>query len=628
MFGELDSENQLDRDSRMASLLGYHVDRARNVGDVLSRELLVAEIKRSGLRSKVDDDVKHLYSLMEQSFAPLDMCKRADSLFAILQGTRIEVSEASPVSSFNFNSFLPRLRSLGIVRMVHQQSKVFETMKIDSLKSAVPFMPYHEVERILVQAVRSGYISVRIDHQTGSLNFVGDRLETDFIKNHLSRAAQLLQEGMGKLASKAPAADAAHTLGAELRAAIEAEHKRVLARKVVIERRKEEAERAAAEQEKEEEAKRLAAQRKHEENEAKRLEQEARSREEARIRAEMEEKEKQEALELLAEQAKRTGKKAPVQLEEGVVLDKRAIMQDAIQEQIKARQEQERKLLKLAKVMDHVERAKREESIPLIEKAYKERSVDDEKFHAEQQVQMAAKHRAKWEADHAEKQRLMRMEGSRAEFARAIMLRRADEFAALEEQRAKDLVALKKKREAERLLEAKRAYIKRLQDIEEVVKKEKREKDRIEQAERRRKQEEEEAANRDRDSGRREEPRSDDRWGRSGSSAGFGDRREPAREGGGDRWAPRSREGGGDRYEPRRGGGDRYEPRQGGGGSFSDRDPGRGFGSDRDAGRGSGGDRYEPKKWEPSRSREGADRGDGKYAPPRRDAPSRGGSGW
>ena len=85
----------------------------------------------------------------------------------------------------------------------------------------------------------------------------------------------------------------------------------------------------------------------------------------------MEEKEKQEALEMLAEQAKRAGKKAPTKLEDGVVLDKRAIMQDAIQEQIKARQEQERKLLKLAKVMDHVERAKREESIPLIEKAYK-----------------------------------------------------------------------------------------------------------------------------------------------------------------------------------------------------------------------------------------------------------------
>jgi len=641
ILGDLDSDNQIERDTKLASLLGYQVERSRDISDVLSRELLVAEIKRSGLISKVDDDVKQLYTLMEQSFAPLDMCKRANKLFGILEGTRIEVSEASPVSSFNFNSFLPRLRSLGIVRMVHQQSKVFETMKIDSLKAAVPFMPYHEVERILVQAVRSDYISVKIDHQNGSLNFVGDRLETNFIKNHLSRAAQLLQGGMSKIAPKVAVTTAAHALGAELRAAIEAEHKRVLARKIVIERRKEESERAAAEQEKEEEARRIAAQRKHEENEAKRLEQEARSREEARIRAEMEEKEKQEALELLAEQARRSGKKAPVKIDEGVVLDKRAIMQDAIQEQIKARQEQERKLLKLAKTMDHLERAKREESIALIEKAYKERTIDDEKLHAEQQVQMAAKHRAKWEADFAEKQRLMRMDGPRAEFARAIMLRRADEFAALEEQRAKQLVVLKKKREAERLLEAKRAYIKRLQDVEEALKKEKREKDRIEQAERRRKQEEEEAANkeREREVSRREEPR-DDRWGRSGSSSAFGDRREPAREpareGGGEKWAPRSREGTGDRYEPRRGTGggfgDRgdsgrgYGDRGDSGRGFTDRggDAGRGDDRDRDAGRGSG-DRYEPKKWEPSRSKEGGERADGKYAPPRRDEPAKGG---
>ena len=633
MFGELDSEQQLDRDSRMASLLGYFVDSNRNVDDVLSRDLLVAEIKRSGLLNKVDDDVKNLYALMEQSFSPLDLCKRADALFNILEGTQIEVSEASPVSSFNFNSFLPRLRALGIVRMVHQQSKVFQSMKIDSLKSSVPFMPYHEVERILVQAIRNDYIAVKIDHASGSMHFVGDRLETGFIKTHLTRAARLLQEGMSKIAPKTPATGA-RVLGTELRAAVEAEHKRALARKVVIERRKEEAERAAAEKEKAEEAARLAAQRKHEANEAKRLEQEARTREEARIRAEMEEKEKQEALELLAEQAKRTGKKMTTTLEDGVVLDKRAIMQEAIQEQIKARQEQERALNALAKRMDHVERAKREESIPLIEKAYNERSVDDEKYHADQQVAMAAKHRAKWEAEVVEKQRLARMSTSRAEFARAIMLRRAEEFAAREQEHLVKLEKAKKQKEAARLLQAKKDYIKRLQDIEAAIKHEKREADRAAQAEKRRQQEEEEAARR-----AKEQPRDDDRWG-AFASAAFGDRsddrrrEEPPR--GGSRWEP-SRggdrdggRGGGDRWSgggDRGGGGfgDRREPSGGrwerGGGGGGDRPPSRGF-EDRPPSRGPGGFGDRP----PSRS--GDD--DGKYRPPRRDdrPPSRGGSRW
>ena len=619
VFGEVDSDQQMDRDSRMASLLGYHG--TRGGADAFSRESLVGDIKRSGLLSKVDDDVKRLYALMEQSFAPLDLCKRADVLFNTLQGTTIEVSEASPVSSFNFNSFLPRLRSLGIVRMVHQQSKVFETMKIDSLKSSVPFMPYHEVERILVQAIRSEYISVKIDHETGSLNFVGDRLETGFVKTHLSRAARLLQEGMSKLAPKTPADAGARALGAELRAAIEAEHKRALSRKVVIERRKEEAERAAAEQEKEEEEKRATAQRQHEENEAKRLEQEARAREEARIRAEMEEKEKQEALELLAEQAKRAGKKAPTTVAEGVVLDKRAIMQDAIQEQIKARQEQERKLNALAKRMDHLERAKREESIPLIEKSYNERSVDDEKYHAEQQVAMAAKHRAKWETESAEKQRLMRMDGPRAEFARGIMLRRAEEFAAMEEERARKLEQMKKHKEAERLLQAKKDYIKRLQDIEAAVKHEKREKDRMEQAERRRQQEEEEASRRAREAPPARD--TNDRWGAFAGSA-FGDRRPVDRDRDGDR--------GGGRWEPSRGG-DRYEPRRGGG--FDDDRRGGGFGDrpssgrwERGGGGGGGfGDRPPSRSDDRPPSRGAPD--DGKYRAPRRDdrPPSRGSGG-
>ena len=90
VFGDMDSDHQFDRDSRMASLLGYHIDRSRSISDVLSRELLAAEIKRSGLLAKVDDDVKRLYALMEQSFSPLDLCKKADVLFNVLQGTTIE----------------------------------------------------------------------------------------------------------------------------------------------------------------------------------------------------------------------------------------------------------------------------------------------------------------------------------------------------------------------------------------------------------------------------------------------------------------------------------------------------------------------------------------------------------
>lgn len=60
-------------------------------------------------------------------------------------------------------------------------------------------------------------------------------------------------------------------------------------------------------------------------------------------------------------------------------------MEEALSEQMKERQEMERKLQKLSKTMDHLERAKREEERPLIEETYMKRLEDDEKFYEQQQ---------------------------------------------------------------------------------------------------------------------------------------------------------------------------------------------------------------------------------------------------
>ena len=51
-------------------------------------------------------------------------------------------------------------------------------------------------------------------------------------------------------------------------------------------------------------------------------------------------------------------------------MTKAELMQEALAEQVKERQEQERKLAKLIKQMDHLERARRQEEGPLLEAAY------------------------------------------------------------------------------------------------------------------------------------------------------------------------------------------------------------------------------------------------------------------
>lgn len=58
-------------------------------------------------------------------------------------------------------------------------------------------------------------------------------------------------------------------------------------------------------------------------------------------------------------------------------------------EQHREKQEMEKKLQKLAKTMDYLERAKREEAAPLIEAAYQQRLVEERVLHENEQQVMS-----------------------------------------------------------------------------------------------------------------------------------------------------------------------------------------------------------------------------------------------
>ena len=201
-------------------------------------------------------------------------------------------------------------------------------------------------------------------------------------------------------------------------------------------------------------------------------------------------------------------------LEEGQKLDKRSLMEDAIKEQIKERQDMERKLQRLAKSMDHLERAKREEEVPLIEAAYKLKMAEDEQYHTTMQQQNAEKHRQTWETNVEEKKRLAKMAADKEEFGAAIVSRRSEEFEALRLEREERINELRALRRAEREIARRRAYIRRLQQIEDEVRAaaEQAERERVEEEARARRaaeQEEEEKRRDGEDRARRDryEPR-------------------------------------------------------------------------------------------------------------------------
>jgi len=61
-------------------------------------------------------------------------------------------------------------------------------------------------------------------------------------------------------------------------------------------------------------------------------------------------------------------------------------MELARNEQLKERQEMEKKLQKFAKTMDYLERAKRQEEAPLIEQAFEKRLEEEKILHEQEQL--------------------------------------------------------------------------------------------------------------------------------------------------------------------------------------------------------------------------------------------------
>ena len=220
------------------------------------------------------------------------------------------MSEASPISEIQFEQFIKQLQHVSTLKMVHQISQVYTTVKLDFISERVVFYDFGDVERLLVDAVRNAHLQIRIDHRNKVVKCGSHTTESENVKNHLSLLAQGLNEAVcmiHKGSVDQAKQDRKTKAIEEMKAQVESEHKRILARKVIIERRKEEYEQMLQEKEREEENKRLELERVRAEEEKKRLQNESAKREEERIRREMEDQELEETRALM-EAARSRGK--------------------------------------------------------------------------------------------------------------------------------------------------------------------------------------------------------------------------------------------------------------------------------------------------------------------------------
>ncbi|CAI7800671.1 unnamed protein product [Closterium sp. NIES-53] len=445
------AEGELAREKavRMANLLGVVVDPKKDPRQMLSRSALLQEITAKGVLAFVLPQVRELHHLVEVDFLPLDLAARVHPLLQRLpELSDVKLSAASPVPKVELQTYTPALQRLATLRVVQQASQVYDVMTITSLCRMVPFGDLVFVERVLAEAVAEGFVHVRLDFCEGTVKFGAD-------------------------------------------GAVEKEHWRLIARKMLIERRKEEAEREVIEKEREEQTAKLKQQRLTEEAEAKRLAAESARREEERIRREIEAKELEEARQLLLEAEKRKGKKGKKNIEDTMRLDKRQLMEEALSEQLKEKQEAERRLQKLVRTLDHLERARREEEKPLLEAAYQQRLVEERAWFEQQQAEAAAQSKTQHEQDLAEKIRLSRMLVDKEEFQEQVVGRRRGEFERLKREREEKLAELKELRRTERVMLRKREMFRRQEEAKALKAWEETERRKREELERKRKEEEE-----------------------------------------------------------------------------------------------------------------------------------------
>ncbi|KAK6145043.1 hypothetical protein DH2020_021863 [Rehmannia glutinosa] len=477
-------ENEKERSFRVANLIAFDVE-----SKLENREMVA-----KGVMNCVTQEVKDLYHIMEHEFLPLDLALKVQPLLTKISKLGGKLASASSVPEVQLSQYVPSLEKLAALRLLQRVSQVYQTMNIDSLSRIIPFFDFPIVEKISVDAVKNNFLAMKMDYRKGAIFFGNKSLESEGLRYHLSSFAESLSKSRVMIHPPVKRISKLGETVSDLVELVEKEHKRLLARKSIIEKRKEEQERQLLEMEREEEAKRLKLQKMTEEAEQKRLANEFEQMKNQRIRREIEERELEEAQALLQEAEKRSKKKGKKPVVEGEKITKQTLLELAVTEQLREKQEMEKKLQKLAKTMDYLERAKREEAAPLIEAAFKQRLVEEEALHELEQQREIDVSSQRHAGDLEEKRRLGRMLENKKIFQERVVYHRRAEYERLKEEREERINQIIQSRKQEREAKRKMIYFLRSEDERQQRLREEEEARKLEEMERRKKEDAERKA--------------------------------------------------------------------------------------------------------------------------------------
>lgn len=217
--------------------------------------------------------------------------------------------------------YVKPLHQVILTRLFQQLSQVYDSVKLDFVINLASFAPPYNydaatIEKFIMNGCKKGELSIRIDHSTSSLTFETDLFSAsknadadgaklqaspaDRMRDQLSRLAKcfyttvhMIDPTIVETKKKARAAALSRALSG-----MEEEHNNALARKAIIERRRELVETLLMRKEKEEQRERAIRQKQRDDELKQRQLEEAKKREQERKRRELEAIQREEARKL------------------------------------------------------------------------------------------------------------------------------------------------------------------------------------------------------------------------------------------------------------------------------------------------------------------------------------------
>ena len=415
-----------------------------------TRAMLLKDALSKGLLSRARPEIRDLYNILEVDFHPLSICKKISPILSqIGQDTQME-------------KYIMALQQVILTRLFQQLSQVYESVELSFVHKLAQFPEPFQVspatiEKFIMNGCKKGDLTIRLDHVSGILAFDSDvfssaktlspgsatgSAENDItsVQRLQNTPAEIARTQITRLAKTlhvtctyidpsytAMRRDAQNAALARAQAGAEQEHEETLARRAVIEKKKEAASDALMKRQREEETRKRIRVQQAAEAERQRLIDEHRERERRRAK-DLQDQIKRKEIEKQLEDLKGSGKGFTFDDVDIKDLDSNTIRAMKLAQLEKDNKEKDERVRVTAKRVDHIERAFRREEIKYLPDDYDRQIEHDKAVYERYKAETRADAQQRHKEGVALKHRLGRLVGSYDRFKGELNERRREEF--------------------------------------------------------------------------------------------------------------------------------------------------------------------------------------------------------